>query len=624
MRRRIAPGILSLAIIFAPLTARVQPIAGAHSAMFRYGPTLSGETNQQAVSKLREIKFRFKINGPIRSTPIVLDQGLYFGGGDGYFYALDATSGKELWKVKTGGAIYSSAAADQASVYFESRDGNIYCLQRSSGKLKWKLPMGKDLGDENYWDNYLSSPILVNDKLYIGSGDGNLYAIESATGKVIWKYNSNARIRTTPAIEGNNIVIGNNAGYVIDINRSNGELIWKFATDGVKNSFESGNNDRKSIFCSAAIADNVVVTGGRDGIVYGIDLKTGKEIWRNDHKGPWILSTAIKSGVAYIGCGSDALLQALDLHTGAEKWKFKAASAIFSSITIAGDMIYFNDLHFSGNLHALTLDGKEVWDFPIGARSFSTPMINNGMIYSATEAGVLYGLSGETQGSASPASYTKLVYYEGKKNVNDYSDFQNGIDTYLRDYFVACGYKLVNADELGAAMNNQLTSHARSVIVFADNRFPVSITDSKQGKPLVLQYLEAQGKIAIFGMNPIAYTRDSIGAVVAFDDSIPAAVFNIKYVDKNLIRGIYISHPTSEGMAAGLFTEFSTVSNSTVIQNGNNITILAKDEFGSNTEWIKNFGGPEGTGLLQLNVPTYEVNYNLAEMRAVIEKGICW
>jgi len=624
MKKISALSIIWVALILTPHTAYLQSTKNIQAAMFRSGAALTGQSNEQPVSKLDGIKFMFKINAPIRSTPVAFDQGLYFGGGDGYFYALDAVTGEELWKVKTGGAIFSSPAADRESVYFSSRDGNIYCLQRSSGKLKWKLTMGKDLGDENYWDNYLSSPILSDDKVYIGSGDGNLYAIEAVSGKVTWKYNSHSRIRTAPAVYGDNVVFGNNAGYILDINKANGELKWKFATDGVNNSFESAGNDRKSVFCSASISDNVVVTGGRDGIVYGIDLNTGKELWRNNHKGPWILSTAVKDGIAYIGCGSDALVQALDLHSGAEKWRFKAASAVFSSITIAGDMLYFTDLHFSGNLHALTLDGKEVWDFPLGARSFSTPVLRNGMVYCATEAGVVYGLAGNTKGSVEPASYTRMVYYEGTKHPKDFKDFQNGIDSYLRDYFIACGYKLVAEDELEAAMKQQLTSHARSVIVFADNRFPVSITENKEGKPLVLQYMEAQGKIVIFGLNPIAYSRDSTGAVVAFDDSIPATVFGLKYIEKNLIRGIYVSHPTSEGAAVGLYSEFSAVSNPTVIEAGNNITILAKDEFGSNTEWIKNFGGPEGTGLLQLNVPSYEVNYNLGEMRAVIEKGICW
>lgn len=592
--------------------------------MFRYDASLSGQSKQDAIYKLSGTKFRYKIEAPIRSTPAVSDGVIYFGGGDGVFYALNAETGKEIWKFKTGGPIYSSPAVTTSTVYFSSRDNNIYALQKKSGKVLWKFKMGNDIGKENYWDNYLSSPIIVNDVLYIGSGDGFLYSFNNRSGKVIWKYNSEARIRTTPCVFDNNLVFGNNAGYITNINCNNGALIWKFATDGVNNTFESKSNDRKSIYCSASIAKGVVVTGGRDGIIYGIDLKTGKEKWRNDHKGPWILSTAVKDETVYVGCGSDALLQALDINSGKEKWNYKCPSAIFSSITIAGDMLYFNDLHFSGNLHAIDLDGKEKWSFPVGARSFSTPVVNNGIIYSCTENGTLYALQGNNDHDTSINTFKKLVYWEGKKNPDAYSDFQNGVDEFIRDYFIASGYKLINAQQLEAAMQEQLSSHGHSVIVFADNRFPLSICDNKAGEPLVLQYVKASGKIALFGLNPAAYTRDTSGVVVAFDDSIPSAVFGIRYTGKNLIRGIYQSHPTIEGEKIGLFKDFSAISNFTVIDKGEKITPLALDEFGSVTEWIKNFGGPEGTGLLQLNIPSYEINFSLSEMRAAIEYGVCW
>lgn len=139
---------------------------------------------------------------------------------------------------------------------------------------------------------------------------------------MIWKYNERARIRTTPATFENHLVFGANDGILTDINVQTGKLQWKFATDGASNTFESKNNDRKSIYCPASIADGTIVTGGRDGIIYAVDLNSGKEKWRNDHKGPWILSTAIKDGVAFVGCGSDYILQALDLKTGIEKWHF--------------------------------------------------------------------------------------------------------------------------------------------------------------------------------------------------------------------------------------------------------------------------------------------------------------
>jgi hypothetical protein len=244
----------------------------------------------------------------------------------------------------------------------------------------------------------------------------------------------------------------------------------------------------------------------------------------------------------------------------------------------------------------------------------------------------LYALQGAslTSPAASPAAPKKIVYWQGKLNKNDFADFQNGIDQYIRDYFIGNGYTLVDDKELASIMGDQAASSPttgstpRSVIVFADNRFPPNIVNDKTGKPLVLQYLEAGGKIALFGLNPIAYARDSTGVVVSYNDGIPSAVFGLKYPEKNFIRGIYETHITPEGRAVGLFSRYSTVSNFSVIDPGNAITVLAKDEFGSATEWIKNFGGPQGTGLLQFNIPTNEVKFNISEFRTVIEWGVCW
>ncbi|MEP6948557.1 MAG: PQQ-binding-like beta-propeller repeat protein [Ginsengibacter sp.] len=602
-----------------------QKIRDPGVAMFRNNARLTGETNQAPVYKLKGIKFRYKAGGPIRSTPAVFKGSLYFGCGDGYFYALDSQSGMERWKFKTGGAVYSSPAVSKTTVYFASRDGYVYALQTNTGKVTWKLKMGNDLGKENYWDNYLSSPVIVDKTLFIGSGDGFLYALNVSTGKVIWKYDAGARIRTTPAVFQNHVVFGTNSGMLIDLNSNTGNLQWKFATDGASNTFESKNNDRKSIYCSPSVSNGIVVSGGRDAIIYALDINTGKEKWRNDHKGPWILSTAVKDAIVFAGCGSDYLVQALDINTGAEKWKFKAQSAIFSSIALAGDMLYFNDINFSGNLHAVNSNtGLEKWSFPIGCRSFSTPVISDGIIYCGAEDGMLYALQGNATADSSTVIPKKFVYWEGKTGMNDYSYFQNDIDQYLRNYFVACGYQLVNSSQLEVVMKEQLTNPSPGVIVFPDNKFPINIAEEKPGKPLVLKYLEAHGKIALFGLNPIAYTRDSSGSIVQYDDSIPGAVFGLKYIEKNFIRGIYESHPTTEGFRDGLFTSFTTISNFSVIGPGNGITPLATDEFGSITEWIKNFGGPEGTGLLQLNIPTNEVNYNMGEMRAIIEYGVCW
>lgn len=592
--------------------------------MFKYNPALTGGSNEKPVYKLDGIKYQFHAGGPIRSTPAIANNLLYFGSGDGYFYAIDSQSGAEKWKFKTGGAVHSSPAVTATTAYFTSRDNNLYALQANTGKLLWKFNLGKNLGDENYWDNFGNSPVIDGATLFIGSGSGYLFAFNLNTQKLLWKYNAGARIRTATAISNNHVVFGANSGYVISVDKATGHLQWQFASDGVKYTFESGNNDRRSIFCTPAVDDGVVMTGGRDGVIYAIDLATGKEKWRNDHKGPWILGAAIKDKVAYIACGSDYMVQALDLNTGAEKWRFKAPSAIFSAISIAGDMLYFTDVDPSGNLHAVdTKSGIEKWCFPLGSKSFSTPVIKNGVVFCGSESGVMYALQGGVTATRFTGEVKKIVYWQ-EKDKKDFDYFRAGVDEYLKKYFAAQGYQLMNAKDLEQFMQEQLAKKMASVIVFSDNKFPDNISKDASGAPLVRKYLDAGGKIVLFAMNPASYARDTAGEVAGFNDSIPEKIFSIKYVPKKNVRGLYISYITKAGNKYGLSGSYIGNSGSTVIIPDKTTEILAVDEFGSATEWLKNYGGPKGTGLLQLYLPQTEVAANMPQMRAVIEYGVSW
>src|SRR6266852_4929045 len=59
--------------------------------------------------------------------------------------ALDAATGKEKWRFKTGDdpdthnqvGIQSSAAVVDGAVYFGSRDSNLYALDAGTGQKKW-------------------------------------------------------------------------------------------------------------------------------------------------------------------------------------------------------------------------------------------------------------------------------------------------------------------------------------------------------------------------------------------------------------------------------------------------------------------------------------------------------
>ena len=274
-----------------------------------------------------------------------------------------------------------------------SRDGQLRCLDAASGAPRWRHRFSAELGAQNYWDYLLSSPTIAAGRVFIGAGDGHLYAFDAASGRTLWAFDAAARIRSTPAVQGDLVVVGTMAGRVVAVDAASGAPKWSFASDGAAQTFADKGNDTTSIFATPTIAGGLVAVGARDGSLYALDLATGKLAWRSTHDGSsWILSTAYDGRTLYVGSGSALIVQAADPATGAERWRFKTRGAVFSQIAIARDTLLFSD--FTGTLSAIdSRDGAARWQFPMGGRSLSTPVVADGVVYAASDAGVLVRLS---------------------------------------------------------------------------------------------------------------------------------------------------------------------------------------------------------------------------------------
>jgi outer membrane protein assembly factor BamB len=60
----------------------------------------------------------------------VADGVVYFGSAAGYVYAVDARTGKRVWRFKAPpGWMRSSPAINDGVIYFGSDDGNLYAVR---------------------------------------------------------------------------------------------------------------------------------------------------------------------------------------------------------------------------------------------------------------------------------------------------------------------------------------------------------------------------------------------------------------------------------------------------------------------------------------------------------------
>lgn len=326
---------------------------------------------------LGNLKWAFKTNGKIFSSPIVHDGVVYIGSEDGNLYAIDEKTGKTHWKFKTGGAVHSSPAIFKNVVYIGSFDGYYYAVDSKTGKLKWKFKTGgeqwsgeigflglkpADRYMDDLWDFFLSSPVINPDKqnpsVFFGSSDGNVYALNANTGELKWKFGVKGSFHCSPVLYKNTLYVGSWDANLYAIDITTGKERWKFETVA-KTGF-------KGIESSVAVANGLVYFGARDPFLFALNADTGKLVWKYDAAYSWIISSpVVANDVLYVGTSDTYALLGLDAKTGKELFKFKANGYVYSSPAIAGDTAYFGD--FTGNFFAVNTKslGKE-WN------SFST------------------------------------------------------------------------------------------------------------------------------------------------------------------------------------------------------------------------------------------------------------
>jgi outer membrane protein assembly factor BamB len=344
------------------------------TSAFHGGAAHTGVYAAEGYSSIGSLKWKFKSQGKIFSSPAISNNIAYIGSADHNLYAIDIKTGKLLWKFTTGGAVHSSPAVNGYMVCFGSFDGYYYALNAKSGTLIWKFKTGgeKLVGAKSLWtmkphdqymndlyDFFLSSPIFnnANSTVYFGSSDGNMYAVNASSGKLKWAFKTKSLIHTTPTLYNGKLYFGSWDTYFYALDANTGKQLWKFKT---------GDHPvihlLEGIQGSAACSDGMVYFGARDSYLYALNANTGKMVWKYSANGSWILtSPAIQNGVVYTTTSDTYIFAALDAKTGKQKFSYKGNGYLYSSPAIARNTAYFGD--FTGKLSAVNLKSGKLTSY---------------------------------------------------------------------------------------------------------------------------------------------------------------------------------------------------------------------------------------------------------------------
>ncbi|MER7107317.1 outer membrane protein assembly factor BamB family protein [Streptomyces sp. NPDC000229] len=117
--------------------------------------------------------------------PAVTGGGVYLADYLGTVYAIDATTGKDRWRIAT--------ESRQSSEPVLVADGNIhvgsgsavYTLDAVTGTPKWRFPAGGPI---------IGAPVVADGRLHFGSADHVLYTLDASGGQLRWKLTTGGEI----------------------------------------------------------------------------------------------------------------------------------------------------------------------------------------------------------------------------------------------------------------------------------------------------------------------------------------------------------------------------------------------------------------------------------------------
>ncbi len=423
------------------------PYANADLANTRDAP---GSTISSANVSRLEQAWTFKLTGAaaagvrpygsLAATPIVRDHVVYLQDLDSNVYALALTTGKLQWEYQCNQPEKSGPGPNGVAVV----DGKVYglsptaafALNATTGRTIW---LNSNLLSQGQ-GTFGIQPQVANGRVYLasqygsGPGGGVLLAQEASTGRLLWKFNTvlgagpgvqslgvgSGGAWETPLVGSDGSVtygIGNPyqspASAIahpsaqlytdsdVNLDAATGKLQWYY--QGVPDDFK--DYDMQTSPLSATVNGvSVVIGSGKMGIVYEMNARTGKLIWKTpvgEHNGH-----------------DDDSLQALE-----GKSTLKAPltilpgslGGVLTNLALAGNSIYVVTCNLpttytslsqagpnaagtrTGEIEALNLaTGTVEWDTRVADLPLGAATVSNDLVFTVLYEGVLIALNRNT------------------------------------------------------------------------------------------------------------------------------------------------------------------------------------------------------------------------------------
>ena len=312
--------------------------------------------------------------------------------GTEYVMAFDEATGKKLWEVANG-ARFSNDRGDGpratptingGTVYAYGASGDLSALDAATGKSIWKINVLQKFGGGNITWGLSESPLVLADRILVNAGGpkATIVAVSRKDGSVLWRTSESDEAGYSSGVAHEfggvpqAIFFTANRGLAVD--SRDGRMLWSYArvsnrTANIATPIARGNK----VFFSS---DYGTGAGLVELTAAGKDI-SAKEVYftremRNHH------SSSVLIGDHLYGFSS-AILMAMKFDTGEVAWRDRSVGK--GSVVFADDRLYlFSETGVVGLAAADPTGYHEHGRFQIKTGSLPTwshPVVANGKLF---------------------------------------------------------------------------------------------------------------------------------------------------------------------------------------------------------------------------------------------------
>ena len=249
---------------------------------------------------------------PYVFSPAVFQGAVFAASHAGQLVRVDATSGKQIWRVNTKAKLSGGVGAEGDIVLVGSEKGVV---------LAYSLD-GKELWRAHVTSEVLAPPRVAQGIVVVRSGDGKIFGLDAATGERKWEHQVTLpplilRSQSGVTFAGDLVLAGLPGGRLLALNLATGAEVWEAVIAQPK-----GANELERI---TDIGGTPVLVDAEKGCAVAyqgrvacVDLSKGTLVWGRDASSAD--SAAADRSTLYITDPS-GVVTALDRESGATLWK---------------------------------------------------------------------------------------------------------------------------------------------------------------------------------------------------------------------------------------------------------------------------------------------------------------